>query len=85
VNKYKEYLRSQHWSERRLDFLRFWGYRCCLCNSRRDVEVHHRTYERIGREELTDCVVLCERCHELHTNFTGHFLTGVLKAVRDGQ
>lgn len=84
MDKYKEYLRSYQWRSRRLDFLRFWSFRCCLCYSAKDVEVHHRTYERIGQEELTDCVVLCKRCHELHTNFTGNFLAMAIKAVWDG-
>ena len=25
--------------------------------------VHHRTYERRGNEELTDCIALCRDCH----------------------
>jgi len=41
-----------------------WGNRCALCNDGGPLEVHHRTYERFGHEELTDCVPLCrKRCH----------------------
>jgi hypothetical protein len=27
------------------------------------LEVHHRTYERLGRERPEDLLVLCEKCH----------------------
>jgi len=29
------------------------------------LEVHHLTYERLGRERPDDLLVLCERCHSL--------------------
>lgn len=35
---------------------------CQMCGSG-DVELHHRTYERVGREELTDLIPLCKGCH----------------------
>jgi len=36
-----------------------WGNRCALCYADGPLEVHHRTYERLGHEELTDCIALC--------------------------
>lgn len=27
------------------------------------LQVHHRTYERIGNEGLDDLIVVCPRCH----------------------
>jgi hypothetical protein len=30
------------------------------------LEVHHRTYERLGRELTTDLTVPCNACHELY-------------------
>ncbi len=82
--EYRAYLKTELWQVRRRYFLAFWGYRCCLCNSKKEVEVHHRTYENLGSEKDTDCVVLCHSCHELHTNFTGNFLTMAFKAVCSG-
>jgi hypothetical protein len=35
----------------------------CMCGDT-NVHLHHKTYERVGREELDDLVPLCERCHE---------------------
>jgi hypothetical protein len=35
--------------------------------------VHHRTYERFGREDTGDLTVLCRRCHTLfHGVVEGH-------------
>jgi hypothetical protein len=85
AEEYKIYLLSKHWQQWRLEVLAFWEHRCALCYSRENVEVHHRTYERLGNERLTDCIVLCARCHKLHTNFTGHFLAGVYAGVQRGR
>jgi hypothetical protein len=42
------------------------GGRCERCNKRtRYLEVHHLTYERFGRELLTDLQGLCKPCHNL--------------------
>lgn len=62
---YQVYLHSPGWRERRGERLRFAAGRCEICNSSRRVDVHHRTYERLGRELLSDLVALCRRCHGL--------------------
>ena len=42
------------------------GGRCERCGERtRRLEVHHLTYERFGRELLTDLQALCEPCHKI--------------------
>lgn len=60
---YAEYLLTRHWIVFREQVLKYWNWSCCLCCSPKKLEVHHRTYERIGSEKLTDCVVLCSTCH----------------------
>lgn len=62
---YQEYLDSDHWRILRNEKLRDAAYRCQLCNSPSDLQVHHRTYENRGREPLSDLVVLCGECHAL--------------------
>lgn len=60
---YKTYLESTHWymvSERAKKGA---GYRCQLCNKGGELHAHHRTYENIGHEKLSDIVVLCRKCH----------------------
>lgn len=40
---------------------------CRVCGSLKDLEIHHRTYARFGKEQLDDVTTLCSRCHELFT------------------
>ena len=61
---YQTYLRSQEWRERRVESLKRWDFACALnARHRSQLEVHHRTYERLGHERQDDLVVLCARCH----------------------
>jgi len=61
---YHEYLQSKQWKVRSNQARKRAGYRCQLCNSKKSLEVHHRTYERIGFESQDDLIVLCNKCHE---------------------
>lgn len=40
-------------------------HRCQVCNGSKKVQVHHRTYDRIGCELPSDLTVLCDKCHGL--------------------
>lgn len=66
---YDEYLKTNHWRDiSELARKRFDG-RCALCNSSKSTQVHHRTYENLGSEELSDLTLLCDECHEMfHKN-----------------
>lgn len=47
----------------------FHGAYCAICGKSRNIEVHHKTYAREGRELLDDLVVICRSCHNLqHSN-----------------
>jgi hypothetical protein len=61
---YQEYLRSDHWQTMRRLALDHAEHRCQLCYSPNRLEVHHRTYERLGAERLADLTVLCDACHQ---------------------
>jgi 5-methylcytosine-specific restriction endonuclease McrA len=61
--RYARYLRSPGWQQRRGRVLARAGYRCEHCGARVKLDVHHLTYARRGREELTDLVALCRACH----------------------
>jgi 5-methylcytosine-specific restriction endonuclease McrA len=38
---------------------------CQACGNRKPpLHVHHKTYERFGKELLTDLVGLCDTCHK---------------------
>lgn len=63
--EYKEYLQTDHWLKKRQDIIDWWGGKCCICNSEEKLEVHHRNYDNLWGELLSDLVVLCHPCHEL--------------------
>jgi len=75
---YQDYLQSDHWKNirrRKIDMV----HGCCEgtvtdnsgykwgCHRTNALEVHHLTYERLGRERLSDLMVLCPICHR-HTH-----------------
>jgi hypothetical protein len=66
--EYAEYLKSEHWMERRKAALKWWDSKCALCNGNGELHVHHRSYANLGQEPLSDLVVLCKSCHELFHN-----------------
>ena len=63
---YQEYIQSDKWKFKRDLVLLFWQHRCSMCGRGVNLHVHHRTYKRLGNEQLNDLVVLCDRCHEIH-------------------
>lgn len=67
---YETYLRSPHWQRTRK--LKLQQVRHCeRCGDWRHLEVHHRTYARVGAEEMTDLEVLCADCHDKHHQENG--------------
>lgn len=66
---YGEYLQTPEWQQKRETSLRLAEYRCQVCNDVKDLNVHHRTYERRGKEAMSDLIALCGSCHEIfHQN-----------------
>lgn len=61
---YEEYLLTPEWQEKRQQALERADYRCQLCYSPDQLNVHHRTYKRRGNEDRGDLTVLCRACHE---------------------
>lgn len=60
---YSEYLQTPEWIARRRQAATLAGGCCATCNSDRNLETHHRTYERRGFEEPSDIITLCSACH----------------------
>lgn len=77
---YRRYISSDKWrrSPARLGELQAAGFRCRTCNAAAaatdPLEVHHRTYERLGYELVADLTALCRRCH--------HGVTDMLRGRR---
>jgi hypothetical protein len=67
---YQEYLKTPHWLSTREKARIRAHNRCQICNSdERQLQVHHRTYERRGEELPEDLIVLCDECHKIfHEN-----------------
>jgi hypothetical protein len=57
------YLISDHWQKLRHKALEYSKGLCQLCNSDKLINVHHRTYENLGYENIKDLIVLCKLCH----------------------
>jgi 5-methylcytosine-specific restriction endonuclease McrA len=68
---YESYLRTRRWREFRALALERADGTCGRCGvSERThrllvLDVHHKTYTRLGREELDDVEVLCRSCHQV--------------------
>lgn len=61
---YYEYLKTEAWQVKRMDHLRKSGFKCQICNNGKTIlDVHHRTYSRLGKEKYEDLIVLCRECH----------------------
>lgn len=61
---YAKYMQSPHWKATRSAALLRAGNMCEVCLSTRQLEVHHKNYERLYRELPTDLAVLCKSCHD---------------------
>lgn len=61
-HKYKEYLNSKEWLELRLDILTN-RVKCERCGSKNKLQVHHKHYKNIFKEEPGDLELLCGKCH----------------------
>lgn len=65
---YSEYILSDEW-KKKSDIAKKKNPRCSLCNRTVNLNSHHRTYKRLGREAQDDLTVLCENCHYIFHKF----------------
>lgn len=63
---YSEYLLTSVWHYRRNEALKRAGHTCHRCGVKRQLQVHHLSYERLGNEIDEDLEVLCKGCHLGH-------------------
>jgi len=63
---YHRYLHTWPWRLRRWLRLLWAGHRCENCGNRaKPLQCHHRTYERLFHERISDLQILCIDCHPL--------------------
>lgn len=62
---YYAYLQTEHWKLVRKTKIQSVDGKCQLCGSKDRLEVHHNSYEHLGKEEqyMNDLIVLCHDCH----------------------
>jgi len=72
--EYQQYLTTDYWKQVSERVKEKAGFRCQVCNSSKQLEAHHRTYEHLRQEMefLGDLVCLCRRCHGLYHESTTH-------------
>lgn len=63
---YAAYLQTPRWRGTRNQALRRALWKCERCSARRNLQVHHKSYDRLGHELDSDLEVLCEGCHRGH-------------------
>jgi hypothetical protein len=67
-NRYNEYLFSYDWRQKRNLVIENDYHNCTKCQSKDNLQVHHMTYENVGKEDIRDLITLCRDCHtEIHS------------------
>ena len=61
--KYKRYLKSPWWRKKREEKFKSVAYLCERCG-KAATEVHHKHYDSLGAEVLSDLEALCRPCHK---------------------
>jgi hypothetical protein len=64
--RYRAYLRSPEWAEKRARIMERSGGTCERCRERPAVDVHHLTYDRIYHESPSDLQAVCRTCHDTY-------------------
>jgi 5-methylcytosine-specific restriction endonuclease McrA len=70
--KYREVVNSSRWKKLRQKFIERQDSKCLRCgwckvawDKSRNLELHHKTYDRLGEERESDLELVCSVCHEL--------------------
>lgn len=60
---YQEYINSKEWKLKRDEFKERFGNQCAMCDSGKNLAIHHLNYDNVGNETINDVVCLCKGCH----------------------
>jgi hypothetical protein len=66
---YKDYISGSTWAYKRQAIRNVHSALgtdyCAACHTDQNLDVHHLTYERLGKEHVDDVCLLCRPCHEV--------------------
>jgi len=62
--RYKDHLKSAQWHAKWHAVMKRDNYFCKICEKARATQVHHKSYDRFGREPLIDLIAVCSQCHQ---------------------
>lgn len=54
---------SQEWKDVREQRKQIDDYKCVMCGSESNLQVHHQHYGNIGHEYMDDLITVCYECH----------------------
>jgi hypothetical protein len=64
--EHSAFIASSEWAKIRVDLFMLRGEKCEQCGRKKNLHIHHLTYERFGGdEEPEDLIILCAKCHML--------------------
>lgn len=63
TQQYQDYLNSDIWKQKRLKVLNRAKFVCERCKKEQATQIHHKTYEHIFNEPLSDLLAVCADCH----------------------
>lgn len=61
--EYESYINSFDWYLKSRKALAKANHQCQRCGATQGLEVHHKTYDRLGKEPDADLMVVCPSCH----------------------
>jgi hypothetical protein len=61
--RYEERINSEEWISLKRRLIRLRGQTCERCGHVAPLDLHHRTYERLGEEADDDLQLVCRSCH----------------------
>lgn len=69
---YFAYIKSSQWRQRTRAYYALHGNACAVCADTKTVQLHHKTYERLGEEMDADLIPLCDAHHKaFHSTIGG--------------
>jgi 5-methylcytosine-specific restriction endonuclease McrA len=61
--RYEQRIRSAQWKNMKRDMIRLRGAQCERCGCGGALELHHKDYQNLGRELISDLELVCHGCH----------------------